>query len=387
MKTNTETTNTYRKWLITVICVCITLIISIAGINAIVDPYFHYHKPVTAYRLYEERNINDGIARHFDYDAIIIGNSLTENFRTTRFDELFGTNSVKLPYSGAGVRELWAALGRTLGRKALNDNNLYYVRGVRSDIVDEYDAYKGYRNDVKTVFVCMDIEDGIRSFWWTRYNESPDYLYDDSLINDIRYLMNKETFYRGTIYNLGMTLTGKESTGFDEYSSWERESGPKQACQTLTEIKKDVKPQRFFGDEEKEKIYYNVECNIFPVVDANPDVDFILFIPPFSIAKWAEYYNDGELEYRLDNTEYLINKLLERDNIRLYSFLGEYDVVTNLSRYCDEIHYDQEINDWILARIAENENGVDEENVNEYFDGVRRFYINYDYTTLNEYIR
>ncbi len=387
MKTNTETTNAYRKWLITVICVCITLIISIAGINAIVDPYFHYHKPITAYRLYEERNINDGIARHFDYDAIIIGNSLTENFRTTRFDELFGVRSVKLPYSGAGVRELWAALGRTLGRKALNGKVFRYAELMKPDIIGEYAECGGYRNDVRTVLVCMDIDDGIRSFWWQRYNEAPDYLYDDILINDIKYLINKETFYRGTIYNLGMTLTGKESTGFDEYSSWKRESGPKQACQALTEIKEDVQAHIVFENEEREKIFYNVECNIFPVVDANPDVDFILFIPPFSIAKWAKYYNDGELAYRLDNTEYLINKLLERDNIRVYSFMDEYDVVTDLSRYCDEVHYDQGINDWILAKIAEDDNRVDKENVNDYLEGVRRFYIKYDYTTLNEYIR
>ena len=39
------------------------------------DPYFHYHGPFSSfsYRLYEERYINDGISRHFNYDAIITG--------------------------------------------------------------------------------------------------------------------------------------------------------------------------------------------------------------------------------------------------------------------------------------------------------------------------
>ena len=41
----------------------------------------------------------------------------------------------------------------------------------------------------------------------------------------------------------------------------------------------------------------------------------------------------------------------------------------------------------ILAKIAEDDNRVDKENVNDYLEGVRRFYIKYDYTTLNEYIR
>ena len=67
--------------------------------------------------------------------------------------------------------------------------------------------------------------------------------------------------------------------------------------------------------------------------------------------------------------------------------MNEYDVVTDLNRYCDKVHYDQGINDWMLSKIAEDSNRVVKENIDEYFDDVRRFYINYDYTTLNEYIR
>ena len=63
-----------------------------AGILAValcvlqVDPFFHFHRPDTAayyYELNSERYQNDGISRYFDYDALITGTSMSENFRTT----------------------------------------------------------------------------------------------------------------------------------------------------------------------------------------------------------------------------------------------------------------------------------------------------------------
>lgn len=58
---------------------------ALAGITIYVDPLFHYHAPLGSlqYPLYDERYMNDGIVRHFDYDAIITGSSMTENFKTS----------------------------------------------------------------------------------------------------------------------------------------------------------------------------------------------------------------------------------------------------------------------------------------------------------------
>ena len=45
-----------------------------------VDPFFHYRAPDTDryyYPLNNERSQNDGILRHFDYDALITGTSMT----------------------------------------------------------------------------------------------------------------------------------------------------------------------------------------------------------------------------------------------------------------------------------------------------------------------
>lgn len=74
-----------------------------------IDPYMHYHKPNTEryyYTLNNERSQNDGITKHFEYNALITGTSMTENFKTSEFDEIFGVNSIKVTYSGGSYKEI-----------------------------------------------------------------------------------------------------------------------------------------------------------------------------------------------------------------------------------------------------------------------------------------
>ena len=74
-----------------------------------IDPYFHYHKPDLDkyfYTLNNQRSQNDGIIKHFDYDAIITGTSMTENFRTSEADEIFGFHYIKVSFSGGTYKEI-----------------------------------------------------------------------------------------------------------------------------------------------------------------------------------------------------------------------------------------------------------------------------------------
>ena len=93
--------NRFKRWMIAVLAVFLLAVVGVCGLIAVVDPYFHYHKPLPyfSYTLDNERYQNDGILRHFDYDAVITGSSMTENFKPSELDELFGVNAVKVPFS------------------------------------------------------------------------------------------------------------------------------------------------------------------------------------------------------------------------------------------------------------------------------------------------
>ena len=170
MEDKRENTTSYSRYLIWILCIAFLLCFVVALLNYIVDPYFHYHKPYTNYRLADERYINDGIARNFDYDAIIIGNSLSENFKCSQYDALFDVKSVKLPYSGSGVKELWDALGHIIGRKPLSEDAYNHIAETQPEYIDDYKALDGYGKDIKEILICVDIDDIDRYYSWHRYN-------------------------------------------------------------------------------------------------------------------------------------------------------------------------------------------------------------------------
>ena len=350
----------YKKWLRRTIVGILGIMIFVVLLQIIVDPYFHYHKPITKYRLNDERYINDGIARHFDYDAIITGNSLCQNFSTSQYDELFGTNSVKLPYSGAGYKEIWKSLGRALE----------------------------YNDGVKEVLVCMDLQDLDREADWERYEGNPTYLYDDNVFNDIKYIFNKDAIYRGTLYNLIWTITGHESTSMDEYSSWERETGPEVTCSYLKPVTDDmVADSQIFDEEDKDRETKNLTQNVIKVIEANPDVIFRLVIPPSSIARWCEYYEQGEVQYRIDSLDYALSILLQYKNVEAYAFDDAFEITTDLNKYSDTIHYDSETNENLLYSIKREENRIGKETLSDFIKCILGKYSDYDYSGFNDYIK
>lgn len=128
----------------TAVLICL---VAAGALMIVIDPYFHYHGPLPqlSYRLYEERYVNDGISRHFSYDAIITGTSMAQNFKTTQMDELFGTHAVKEPFSGAGFQELSENLERALKRN----------------------------EELKTILVAVDYNGLLRSYDWKNTRNIP----------------------------------------------------------------------------------------------------------------------------------------------------------------------------------------------------------------------
>jgi len=346
-----------QKWGMCALGILVLLVAGVALLTYIVDPYFHYHAPIKGinYRLYEQQYINDGIARHFDYDTIIIGNSLSENMRTSQVDELFDCTSIKIPYSGAGYKELWGNIDRALQ----------------------------YNPDVKRVFVIVDTEDAARGKDYVRYTDYPEYLYDDTLWNDAEYLWNKDTLYRGTIYNLLMTLMGKESTSFDEYSAKEEATGAEAIKSLLKVIPAEEEITiREYDEADEQIVRENINENIVKVARTYPDTEFVLLYAPASIVKWARYYSRGEVDYRIEVNRTATEAMLQQENIVIYSFQNEFELLCNLDNYRDTIHFTTEVSEYMIDRVANGKECITWDNYQEYYKDIEEFYTEYDYRAL-----
>ena len=81
----------YKKFVRNTLMMTVALLIVCGSAIFAIDPYYHYHTPWFGLQAtpFQERYCNAGLAEHFDYDSVIIGSSMTENFRASWFDEAF----------------------------------------------------------------------------------------------------------------------------------------------------------------------------------------------------------------------------------------------------------------------------------------------------------
>ena len=239
-----------KKWFFSTVFITVSVLITIVIVMVIVDPYFHYHKPIRgiSYRLYSERYMNDGIAKNFEYDAVITGSSMNQNFKTTLMDELFGTNAIKISFSGAGFQE----------------------------IKNHLDTALSSGNDVKYVLWGIDYNGLFREHYWKGYTEYPDYLYDDNVFNDASYVLNKNILFEGLFIDLLRTIQGEQVTTFDEYSSWDAGRGWESVSHTYRRSE-EISTIEILPEDQYWIVQENIQKNIIELAKKYPDTEFLLF--------------------------------------------------------------------------------------------------------------
>lgn len=329
-----------------------------------IDPFFHYHKPDTTkyfYVLDNQRSQNDGISKHFDYNAMITGTSMTENFKTSEMDAIFGTSSIKVPFSGASFKEVNDHIKTALEH---NPSLKTVVRGLDMDRF--FDDSGAMRFDLGTY---------------------PTYLYDNNPFNDVRYLFNRNIIF-DRIYPM---ITEKDSpdftpgiTSFDVYLSWQdyADFGIHTVCPEGVTVKQPEQELHLTA-EDKAIIDGNIEKNVTSLANEYPEVTFYYFFPPYSAVWWGSHLENGNLHRIVEAEQYIIEKILPCKNIKLYSFNTRTDLTTNLNHYKDTVHYGQWVNSAILQWIHDGNYLLTPDNYQSYLQEELDFYSSFDYQSLN----
>lgn len=345
-----------KTWFFSTLLMGIGVLVAILVVMVYVDPYFHYHKPLKgiSYRLYSERYMNHGIAKNFEYDAIITGSSMNQNFKATLMDELFEVNSIKIPFSGAGFQE----------------------------VKNHLDAALSTHDDVKYVLWGLDYNGLHREHYHKGYDEYPDYLYDKNVFNDVSYVWNKNIIFEGLVIDLLRTLQREPSTTFDEYSTWDVGSGWEHISQTYHRSEEIVPMMEVDEESFAWIVEENIQINIVDLANKYPDTQFLLFYTPYSALYWESIYRDGTFERQLECERIATELMLECDNIRLFNFCQETEITGDVNNYRDKEHYVAEINDMIMQWIAEGRGLVTKDNYMDIINWEREYYTNYDYDSL-----
>ncbi|CAM4408117.1 copper amine oxidase N-terminal domain-containing protein [Paenibacillus tarimensis] len=313
-----------------------------------VDPLQHYRKPSWYPPIYssEQRYQNPGLARNYEYDTIIIGTSMTENFLPSEVDAALGGQTLKLSIRGSTAAEQYE-----IARLALQTGKPKRVLWG----LDYFALRDGMRDD---------------------QGPFPGYLYDDKLWNDYRYWFNEFT-YRQLFSEIIRQLLNDRKQELEHLYNWNSrvQFGEEHV---LKHYAKARQSEVYFGLSETpiEVVQENFNRYILPLVQDYSEVEFIFYYPPYSVlrhAVWQEA-NEQRFENQLTMKKWIQERFSRMSNVRVYDFQAKADWTFNLDLYKDLSHHTQELNSQIIRLIGRDDSRyrVTLDNVEQFNEQLRQ---------------
>jgi hypothetical protein len=122
-------------------------------------------------------------------------------------------------------------------------------------------------------------------------------------------------------------------------------------------------------DEKEYDVFFeNADAFTDPFIEqikSNPDVTFYLYAPPYSMLFWDDVVLRGNATATICTLEREYKKLLECDNVRLFYFEDDKEIIENLANYRDYSHYKEDINYYMYEAMRD---GTHEINLDNYYD-------------------
>lgn len=337
----------YKRWSCGLLLTLLLVLGACAAVVYWVDPCFYYRMPKDrAPVFFSERYQTAGIVRNNAADVVLLGSSMTANYRGSKVGAVFG---------GTGLR--------------LTIPDGYYSE------FDEVMTLLMRTHPPKRVLFAMDANILTRSPAGVT-GAMPDYLYDDDSLNDARYLLNKDTLYYSLYalmsqrWNAGETL----DTGFmwDDTVWWNH-------MEALDEYER---PEVAAVSMPAGALLADTAENLAVVTNwatRYPDVEFDLFFSPYSILYWDKIDRMGETDAVFAALELACKTLLPYENITLHGLLFDRDIIEQLDYYCDYVHHSAEAGELVLAKLSSGADRLTEENYRKTLANWRDFVVNYDY--------
>lgn len=338
------------------ISLCAGLLL-IAVFIVLADPFYHYHAPIKG-EAYMDNALyqTPGAAVNLEYDSVIVGSSMTENFRESWFKEM-GLNLQKLSYSGAEIADY-----EKIYETVFNSGNK--IELVITDI---------------NGFQLMSAVDAV-------YHEYPEYLYDGITFSDVQYIYNNDVFWEAAgrvVEELFFDQLKKD----DSYT-WEN---PDLFSEVRARTDYDVFKERLdnaisegnynkISDEERMTIAKGNVDRLLENVRKHEDVTFVFYFPAYSKLYWEEVTDEDDLDIMLEIYGFAMRRLLECDNAVVFDFQDDFELVNDLRRYRDVSHHDPQGNRFVYECIRDtlNRSGehmdefrVSEENIQQHLKRIR----------------
>ena len=291
-----------------------------------------------------------GLIRHQRYSQVVMGTSLAANYRASWFTEGTGEETLKITFPDGWISEFDTALEL---------------------------AFRTHPK-LERVYFCLDPNILIRPDS-QRTVELPRYLYDQNPFNDVEYLINADT-YRTSLRNW-MARKSAASRPLDAAYVWDMDY----TFDKETVLNGYHRPEVSGTTLPRDAYLETAEANLDVIcswAQERPDVEFVIWFPPYSILYWDMMLREGRADAILDAVEHAALRLMELDNVAVHCFLHATTYTTDLDFYTDHVHCSSKLTRWEADNLMAGKWRLTEENCTARLEELREFVKSYDYEAL-----
>ena len=343
------------------------------------DPWQLFHQPWFRDPVFirNARFQNAGIINSYDFDSVVLGSSMAENFSAKEASELLGGTFVNLSMAGSLLSERYIVLKRLFNKKVVSnvivslDHSPYIPVGKYSEDMppgkydflynaNPFDDFRIYF-DVN-LFSCWDVKANCRNVIPGERSESLEGLY---------------SWFPYYVKAFG---------GIQAWCYWSTVSPPFRAflkeiisVQKAVENGNTIPGSKTFVAECQQNSNATFDTYLLSIIKENPETTFLLFIPPYSrlwYGTMAQYYT-GYYQAYLLFIEHMVRATSPYPNALVFGF-DDMDFTGDLANYKDQSHYHKNINSKILQLMAQRSHLISEDSLDEYLIRITELAANYD---------
>lgn len=343
----------YGNFLILTFSIFFTVLLTAIMVNFIIDPIQFYRKT----KIFKPNFVSrasvqiPGLLKHYDYDTVVVGSSLTKNYQINDFKKYFGYNTINASIDGLSAE----------GQKAVFDLVVKSKKAKRVFWLINTSVLSSERRFMKASF--------------------PNYLYDNNPLNDLQYLVSKETLQSSAKLVIKNILKKSYTQDLNSLYLDPRTRGRRELLRRyrkvingrdLSENEKRIINQDMSGKSNRIALetFHRIWEN---AVKNNPDIEFTLFFVPRTILKSIIGYRFGNINSDLKLKKDIFQILSKYPNVRVFDFEDAYAIRENLNEYWDLSHYSPVLTSKIIKYFSEDKYLLTEKNIDKRYADYKKY--------------
>ena len=315
-----------RKWVISFICIVLSVLLLLSATVYIIDPFMQFREKDNAYML-SAWFVSSGLIRNYDYDTLVLGSSMTWNFNMDTFRNEMGVKPLRIGIGGMRPVEMIDLI------------DVAYESGKADTYILSTDMY---------VFTISE-ED-------SRY---PQYLLKNDLLSRLRYFFSYEVWFRYIPIDIAFMLLDALKIDLPPKFAYSKSIDHLEDCSLDFVYAEDVVLANYNSGKyavssvDTENLYQRMveQIDAFLCQFDYSKGEHIFFFPPYSALYWCDSRNEGYMDAYLLAKQYFVEQA-SGYGATVYDFQAE-DYVMDLNNYKDTTHYSPEINDMIVKSFSE----------------------------------